>query len=84
MWHHETTWLKGHVTLEVGAHDLSHYPFKFGACRSCSSADETFLICHETLSEHVTKEYIILWVRVPHPKSPLSQVWYIKILWKQK
>ena len=44
---------------------------EFGIYRSCGSGNETFPICHMTLSDDMIKDHIALWVRVPHQKSPL-------------
>lgn len=39
---------------------LIHHPTKNGTYNSCGSGDQTFLICHVTLSDHVIKKHVTL------------------------
>ena len=62
------------MTWQVGGLPPSFHSGKFGAFRSCRNEDETFIICHVTLSDHVINGHITLLVGAPYPKSPLFLV----------
>ena len=63
---------------------LYRYSINFVENRSCRRGDETFLICHIILSEHVIKGHMTLWTWISHSKLSSYEILCLKVSWKRR
>ena len=72
--HWGVMWIYGWELLAV-----YHHPDKSCGHKHCDIRDK-FSICHVNFRKHMFKDYMNLWVEVPHSESPACHVWW-SLVW---